>query len=86
MISTKNRIGRILEVDNEFVRYQTLYTKQMQIIPRREIVTFQLGRSVYDLWGFEKTVTFWTTDGKKHTIKHLKKKVAEGVVRELEKA
>lgn len=84
MIRAKNRLGRTVEINDEFVRYQTMIKGDEQVVPRKNIVSFKLGRSIYDIWWLEKTVTFWTTDGKKHVIKYLRKKVAENIIAALE--
>lgn len=84
MIIAKNRLGRTVEVNDEFVKYQTMIKGDEQVVPRKNIVSFKLGRSIYDIWGFEKTVTFWTADGKKHVIKYLKKALAKEILRTLD--
>ena len=79
-------MGRTLEVTPEVVRFQTQWTAQLQTVPRKNIVSFQIGRSMLDIWGMEKTITFWTTDGQKHVIKHLKTKDAEEIIKQLEQS
>lgn len=86
MIDTKNRLGQTFVVSDSAVLVETQSFGRgtsRTSFSREHIVSVKRFRAVYDIPFLENSIEIRTMDGRKHTIRHLRKSVAVEAEKEL---